>query len=129
MESEWKFRFVKIYDESEGSRTNRLGKQKKDYLGQVCRQVGIFPPYTMQFTDGAMWALDTGQIKPIGKAVLNHQKYNVPVVCVETGQEFNNKKEAADLVSVTKGAIYTAICSGCKAGGYHWKNKGEEYET
>ncbi len=129
MESEWKFRFVKIDDESEGERMNHLGKRKKDYLGQVCRQVGIFPPYTMQFTDGAMWALDTNQIQPIGSAILVNQRYNVPVICVETGQEFMNTRHAGEWAGTVKSNITNAVRKGIKAGGYHWIKKEVDNET
>ena len=49
-----------------------------------------------------------------------------PVICVETGKEFESVAEAKRWLG--KGAIYDAIKFGYKAGGYRWKYK-EDYNN
>lgn len=124
---EYKFIFTKLDDDSEGKRINRLGRPKSAYLGKHCKQVGVYPPYAMMFEDGSVWALDIEQIEPVKPYYrIVSQRYNIPVICVETGQEFMNAHDAGVSVGLVKGAINTAINSGCKAGGYHWIRKGQE---
>ena len=55
--------------------------------------------------------------------VLNRKYYGKPVVCVETGETFENAAEAARQKGMK---TYNHICSCCigkreRTGGYHWK--------
>ena len=43
-----------------------------------------------------------------------------PVICLETGEEYESVAAAAAAVSVSKENFYTAIRSGGLSGGYHW---------
>ena len=43
-----------------------------------------------------------------------------PVICLETGEEFESVPAASSAASVSKENIYCAIRSGRRRGGYHW---------
>lgn len=122
--NEYCYKFVSCPDEDEYWRLNHLGKRKGDYLGQVCRQVGLYPPYAMQFVDGAIWALDSDQVQEIGWAGpyprLNSYKYNMRIICIENGMLFVNRQQAAKWAGVNPERISRAIHEACQAGGYHF---------
>lgn len=47
------------------------------------------------------------------------------VVCHETGKSFATGRQAAEACGVTLAAISRAIRFGGRAGGYHWRHKGQ----
>jgi len=127
MSEEYPFVFTKLTDKDEGNRVNRFGRSKSSYLGRKCKQVGVYPPFTFLFEDGAKWALDEDQVSPIDERYrIVTQRYNVPVICVETGEEFHNAREASVAHHVSRSGINTAVNTGFPAGGYHWIRKGEQ---
>ena len=53
----------------------------------------------------------------------NSKGKSIPVICVETGQEFPSAREASLSLGLFKSSVSVAIKSGHKAGGYHWVKK------
>ena len=123
--NDYRYKFVACPDEEEYWRLNHLGKRKGDYLGQVCKQVGIYPPYAMQFADGAVWALDVSQLIELGWAGpiprMNSYRRNKVIKCVETGMVFTNADQAARWAGTLKKRIASALHNASSAGGYHWE--------
>jgi hypothetical protein len=44
-----------------------------------------------------------------------------PVICVETGKEFETVSEASRIMKINRGNIQRCLKDGRKAGGFHWK--------
>ena len=73
--------------------------------------------------DNLEWVSHSENIKHSYSVLKRKRKYN-PVVCIETGEVFDNMKEASFFAGVSRGAIQHAVDGITKkAGGYSWKRK------
>ena len=63
-----------------------------------------------------------GIINDEQKKKLHYSSRNpIPVRCVETGEIFNNIREAANAKNSTKANISRSLKRGIRAGGFHWE--------
>lgn len=130
----WRFRFARLDSPEEGERIHRVtGKRKADYLGQVCRQVTKAAPYGMEFTDGAIWALDAGQLELIGGGSYKSEgpstdRYRKPVRCIETGELFLSQSLAAKWVGSRAEYVKASCDTGRSVKGYHFERVEDDEE-
>lgn len=123
--SDWIYKFTKLTTDYEGRIINKKTRRKKsEYVGESCKRVGKIAPYAYQFRDGAVWALDDGQLTyndgtPVKRTNLSTVRYGV--ICLETRDIYESADDAATRCGAGVSTLRRAARYGRTINGLHWK--------
>lgn len=123
--------FKKLEEAEEGKRYNhRTFRYKESYVGEKCVVMSDNEPYTVMFSDGAMWALDACELCDLdGKKLKNEfPTRRKKCICIETGKTYSSYLDAALDVGTTESNIRNAVSDpfNGRAKGFHWRRLEED---
>lgn len=122
------FVFRRLEDPEEGKRYSYVtGRYKSDYVGLPCICISNHDPYTMKFSDGAVWALSLCELgypgnKPVKSYEQGYSRVRVKCRNIDTGVVYSSYCEAARAVGTSESNIRKACAAkGATAKGFRWE--------